>query len=167
MSKNEPKNQTGNLDGLYDRPGFLMRRCQQETGWIFEESCSELGLTARQYDFLFALSEAQETDQDQLARLLGLDRSNTGHVIRILLRKGLVERHIKPQDKRKRLVSLTTEGRNIFKQAKPAADAAKDYLLDLLDDGEKETFMAMLRKIVLSNKRADRAPLEINIEGAA
>ena len=167
MSKNKAKKQVGKLDGLYDRPGFLMRRCQQETGWIFEESCAELGLTARQYDFLFALSETQETDQDQLARLLGLDRSNTGHVIAILLRKGLVERHVKPQDKRKRLVSLTAEGRKIFEQAKPAADGAKDYLLDLLDDDEKERFMAMLRKIVISNQRTDRAPLEINIDGAA
>ncbi|MBT7953766.1 MAG: MarR family transcriptional regulator [Rhodospirillaceae bacterium] len=161
MANQQSGKKIENLAELYDRPGFLLRRCQQETGFVFEESCAELGLTVRQYDFLFVLSTAEARDQDQLARLLGLDRSNTGHVVRILLRKGLVKRQINPDDKRKRLVSLTEEGKIIFKQAKPAAEAAKDYLLDLLNDEEKVDFMAMLQKIVLGNKRSDRAPLEI------
>jgi DNA-binding MarR family transcriptional regulator len=150
-----------NLGGLYDRPGFLLRRCQQETGWIFEESCAELGLTQRQYDFLFALNESDELDQDHLARLLGLDRSNTGHVIKILLRKGYIERRVKPTDKRKRLVKITKAGRIIFELAKPAAEAARNYLLDLLNPGEQQVLMTLLRKIVLSNQRPDRAPLSI------
>jgi len=161
MQNNSSPPDDRGLGGLYDRPGFLLRRCQQETGWKFEESCAELGLTQRQYDFLFALSEAKERDQDQLARLLGLDRSNTGHVIKILLRKGYIERHIKPTDRRKRLIQLTKQGRKIFLAAQPAAEAARTYLLDLLDKDEQETFMRLLRKIVTSNKRPDRAPLEI------
>ena len=161
MPKKSVSKEENDLGGLYDRPGFLLRRCQQETGWVFEESCAELGLTQRQYDFLFALSEADERDQDQLARLLGLDRSNTGHVIKILLRKGYIERRVKPSDKRKRLIRLTENGRDIFQAAKPAAMAARDYLLDLLDKDEQEIFMRLLRKIVLTNTRPDRAPLEI------
>ena len=161
MPKKSVSKEENDLGGLYDRPGFLLRRCQQETGWVFEESCAELGLTQRQYDFLFALSEADERDQDQLARLLGLDRSNTGHVIKILLRKGYIERRVKPSDKRKRLIRLTENGRDIFQAAKPAAMAARDYLLDLLDQDEQEIFMRLLRKIVLTNTRPDREPLEI------
>ena len=161
MPKKSVSKEENDLGGLYDRPGFLLRRSQQETGWVFEESCAELGLTQRQYDFLFALSEADERDQDQLARLLGLDRSNTGHVIKILLRKGYIERRVKPSDKRKRLIRLTENGRDIFQAAKPAAMAARDYLLDLLDQDEQEIFMRLLRKIVLTNTRPDRAPLEI------
>ena len=156
----DEKNQL-DLGGLYDRPGFLLRRCQQETGWIFEENCAELGLTQRQYDFLFALNESNELDQDYLARLLGLDRSNTGHVIKILLRKGYIKRRVKPTDKRKRLVKLTKSGRTIFESAKPAAEAARNYLLDLLDPVEQQALMTLLRKIVLSNQRPDRAPLYI------
>lgn len=161
MPNSQTAKENENFGEVLTRPGFLLRRCLQETGWIFEETCAELGLTQRQYDFLYALSDVEERDQDQLARLLGLDRSTTGVVIRILLRKGYVERRVKPADKRKRLVCLTDKGREIFKQAKPAADAAKNYLLDMLDGSEKETFIRLLQKIVLSNKRPDRAPLEI------
>ncbi len=33
------------LDGLYDRPGFMLRRRLQVTGSIFQDGSRDLGLT--------------------------------------------------------------------------------------------------------------------------
>ena len=41
---------------LRERPGFLLRRCPQDTSSTFENGCSEVGITMRQYDYLFVLA---------------------------------------------------------------------------------------------------------------
>ena len=136
------------LTALYDRPGFLLRRCLQETGFAFEQGCVELGLTARQYDFLFILQDRDRMDQDQLARILGLDRSTTGTVLRILERKELVVRQISAADRRKREVTITAKGREIFAAAAPAAKASRDRALGALQPDERRQLLSMLRRIV-------------------
>ncbi len=133
--------------GLWDRPGFLLRLCLQETGQAFEQGCAEVGLTPRQFDFLFVLNGIEETTQDRLARILVLDRSTTGLVVGILERKGFVERRVAPADKRKRLVRSTDKGRAAFARASPAAEAAKARLFERLSEGERGQLMRLLRKI--------------------
>ena len=133
--------------GLWDRPGFLLRLCLQETGQAFEQGCAEVGLTPRQFDFLFVLNVIEETTQDRLARILVLDRSTTGLVVGILERKGFVERRVAPTDKRKRLVRSTDEGRAAFAKASPAAEAARARLFERLSAGERGQLMRLLRKI--------------------
>ncbi|MDE0061100.1 MAG: MarR family winged helix-turn-helix transcriptional regulator [Defluviicoccus sp.] len=145
--------------GLRDRPGFLLRLCLQETGQAFEQGCAEVGLTPRQFDFLFVLNRIEETTQDRLARILVLDRSTTGLVVGILERKGLVERRVAPADKRKRLVRSTDRGRAAFAKASPAAEAAKARLFERLSEGERGQLMRLLRKISQPSPRAgDRLP---------
>ena len=133
--------------GLWDRPGFLLRLCLQETGQAFEEGCAEVGLTPRQFDFLFVLNGIEETTQDRLARILVLDRSTTGLVLGILERKGFVERRVAPLDKRKRLVRSTDKGRAAFARASPAAEAARARLFERLSEGERGQLMYLLRKV--------------------
>jgi DNA-binding MarR family transcriptional regulator len=144
---NEPNVSCEESAGLWDRPGFLLRLCLQETGQAFERGCAEVGLTPRQFDFLFVLNGMEETTQDRLARILVLDRSTTGLVVGILERKGFVERRVDPTDKRKRLVRSTDKGRAAFAKASPAAEAAKARLFERLSEGERGQLMHLLRKI--------------------
>ena len=105
----EAREDDGRLDGLYNRPGYMMRRCVQTFTGVFHETCAELGLTIRQYDFLYVLDAYETVDQDHLARALGLDRSTTGLVVAILERKRLIERQVKPSDRRKRSLTITPD----------------------------------------------------------
>jgi DNA-binding MarR family transcriptional regulator len=154
--KRQPESPSAMITALYDRPGFLLRRCVQETGFAFEQGCAELGLTARQYDFLFALQDGDPMDQDQLARILGLDRSTTGTVLRILERKKLVAREVSGVDRRKRSVILTTAGDEIFHAAESAALASRARALNPLEPEERQIFLSMLRRIVEGETAADR-----------
>ena len=148
------------LDGLYNRPGFMLRRCLQATGSIFGEECRDLGLTPGQYDILHILNFKAEIDQDELARALGLDRATIGAIAATLERKRLIDRQIKPTDRRKRVLTLTKAGRDIFAAAQPAAAAAQDILFSTLSETEKGQFMDLLRKIAATASPRARAPLQ-------
>jgi MarR family transcriptional regulator, lower aerobic nicotinate degradation pathway regulator len=78
------RNRNPSLDELYRRPGFMIRRAHQIAVSLFLDETGELGITNRQYGILFALKQKPGIDQISVARLLGLDRSTTGMVIKKL-----------------------------------------------------------------------------------
>ena len=51
------------------------------------------------------------------------------------------------QDKRKRLVSLTQEGKTLLEKMLPYAKEENEELVSLLTDEEKKTFLNLLRKV--------------------
>ncbi len=93
--QNKKEFDANKLGGLYDRPGFMLRRCLQATGSLFEKSCRDLGLTQAQYDVLHILRHLGTIDQDKLAQALGLDRATTGAIAAGLEQKHLIKRRIK------------------------------------------------------------------------
>ena len=139
------------IERLWQRPGFLLRRCLQHTSGIFEQSCSELGLTARQYDYLFVLDLAGEMGQTELAGALGLDRSTNTLVLKILERKQFVEREIVANDTRRRMVRITERGRSVARQARRAAGDAIQCLTNALDPDEYRQLIESLQKVVRAN----------------
>ena len=63
------------FSGVYQRPGFLFRRCHQLSASIFEEEMGEYSITQTQYGVLLALHHNPDVDQITLVGLLGRDRS--------------------------------------------------------------------------------------------
>src|SRR5262245_13091163 len=82
------------LEDLYRRPGFMIRRAHQISVSLFLAETGALGITNRQYGILFALRHRPGIDQISVARLLGLDRSTTGMVIKKLQAAGLIGRAV-------------------------------------------------------------------------
>ena len=160
MSRPPPQSEQQILAELYERPGFMLRRAGQANGGYFEEACAELGVTTRQYDVLFILNAVGMIDQDRLARLLGLDRSNAGLVVANLEKKGLLKRVVKLDDRRRRSLTITAFGRKTFRSALPHAQQAAERLLEPLSENERAQLFGLLKKIVLNTSSSGRAPLE-------
>ena len=133
---------------LRQRPGFLLRRCLQDTSSTFENGCSEVGITMRQYDYLFVLAQVEMTTQSEISQLLGIDRSTNTLVLRILEKKGLAERWNHPHDSRKKCVRITDAGRTAFNQTYESARQAATKLLAPLSPKEREQFLSLLGKLV-------------------
>jgi len=148
---NNRKSTDPTLEKLFNRPGYLFRRCSQSAGGFFEQACRDLGLTTGQYDVLFVLAQEASVDQDRLALLLGQDRSTTGVLAANLERKGLISREVKPADRRKRILTLTREGAKILKKAEPKAEQAKDLVLSSLNIKEKKQLFRLLQRIVTNS----------------
>ncbi len=125
-----------------------MRRCLQQTSGHFEQSCAEIGLTARQYDYLFVLNAVGQLGQGELGSTLGLDRSTNALVLKILERKAWVQRVVVATDTRRRLVQITPEGRRTFLAARKAAEGSIQTITSALSTEEYQLLLSLMRKVV-------------------
>lgn len=139
---------TDDLQDLYGRPGFLLRRANQIAAAIFLEAASELQITTTQYGALIALRARGAMDQTALARLLRLDRSTTGLVITNLENRGAIERTSDPADKRRRILSLTHDGRAQLERIMQAAKGVPALELAVFTPDEAIAFLTLLVKFV-------------------
>ncbi|TGD95802.1 MarR family winged helix-turn-helix transcriptional regulator [Methylobacterium nonmethylotrophicum] len=147
------------LDDLYDRPGFMIRRAHQIAVSVFLAQTDDLGITTTQYGILVVLRHRPRIDQITVARLLGLDRSTTGMVIRTLEEGGLVARVVDPADKRRRSLELTQAGSDLLDRLAAPAERAVAQLLAPLDPAERPVFLALLRKLTGAFDATSRVPL--------
>lgn len=133
---------------LRSRPGYLLRRCLQETSRNFETACADVGITERQYDYLFVLDQVDMMTQGNLSKVLDIDRSTNTLVIRILEKKGLVERWNHPQDTRKKCLRLSEEGKSVLALTRPRAEQTAEILLSSLSILDASRMMTMLNSIL-------------------
>jgi len=143
-SETEP---LGTLEGLYASPEFLIRRAHQLATAVFTETCSDLDLTPSQYSALFALRERSPIGQNELGRLIALDRSTTSVVVKILRDRGLVDSTADDSDRRKSFLALTNEGRLLLAKAEKRNSRASQQLLSVFDKKQTSAFLELLDKL--------------------
>src|SRR4030081_2886209 len=123
------RNRNPSLDELARRPGFMIRRAHQIAVSLFLEETGELGITNRQYGILFALKQKPGIDQISVARILGLDRSTTGMVIKKLEQAGLVGRDVGAAARRRVSLRLTRAGERMLERLVLPAQRAQARVL--------------------------------------
>jgi len=135
---------TTSLQNVYLRPGFLLKRCHQVTAALFLDHCRDFGVTASQYGALRALEEFPGIDQLAVGRLIGLDRTTAGLVVKLLAERGLLERVINDQDNRRMRLRLSAAGRRLLASIEPAATRAQEAALAVLPPAKRKQFLALL-----------------------
>ena len=157
------KEQAGHLDpleGLGDRPGFLIRRAHQISQSVCIEECSGLDITSTQFGVLWILGRAGQLDQIGIARLLGFDRSTTALVVKLLEKRGLITRSADGVDRRRHVLRLTDAGRTLQKRAEPLVNRVRERLESPFTAEETRTFSKLLQKFTLALDETARAPLQ-------
>ena len=152
----------GSLRELYRRPGFMIRRAHQIAVSVFLEETAELGVTSTQYGILHVLEQRPSIDQITVARLLGLDRSTTGMVLKTLVDAGLVCRVVETTDRRRRRLELSQAGRDLLRKLATPARHAVERLLAPLDPQERASFLSLLEKLTEAFNATSRVPLLAN-----
>lgn len=135
------------LDELYSSPDYLIRRAHQVATAAFTHACADLDLTSSQYAALFALRQHASVGQNELGRLISLDRSTTSVVVRSLRERQLVQAHADESDRRKSFLEITDAGRLLLAKAEQRSSHANQALMSLFDRRQAEDFLAMLRKL--------------------
>lgn len=143
-----PRNE--GLDKLYASPEFLIRRVHQLASAAFVESCAELDITPSQYAALFALRQQRSVSQNELGRLISLDRSTTSVVLKSLRERGLVDAAADETDKRKTILRLTNAGRLVLVQAERRSTNASEALLAALGERQSALLLSLLRQLATS-----------------
>ena len=121
-----------------------MTRCAASALRVTNRALEPLGLRARQYAVLQIASARKGSSQRQIGVDLGLDPSAVVSLVDDLERQPLVVRTNDPTDRRARLVTATTEGRNILNDAAPRVVSAQAELMSDLTADEA----GLLRELV-------------------
>ncbi len=135
------------LEQLFGNPDFLIRRAHQLATAAFSEACADLDLTASQFSALVALRQREIVSQNELGRLIALDRSTTSIVLKSLRERALVHAQGDEADRRKTLLSLTDAGRLMLAKAEKRASKGNAAFLARLGEDESAQFLAMLRRL--------------------
>ena len=155
-----PGETTDDIDLLYARPGFLLRRAHQLSVAVFESACSDLAITPGQFAVLSVLRTDGSLDQSSVARAIGLDKVTVSLLLRGLEARGWVDRRVTLGNRRKRSLTLTPAGREILCRSQAPADAAYEALMAPFDARQRAELVTLLRQLVLGLEPCARAPLE-------
>lgn len=148
------------LEDIYRRPGFMIRRAHQIAVAIFLEEARESRITPTQYGVLVILRRRPGIDQNTLARLLGLDRSTTGLVVRKLAERGLIARAVGAGDQRRRELKLAQAGGVLLARVSKDARRAQQRLLSPLPARERSRFLDLLASLTEAFNRTTRVPVD-------
>jgi DNA-binding MarR family transcriptional regulator len=138
----------------------MIRRAHQIAVAIFLDEARESRLTTTQYGVLLILRRRPGIDQNTLARLLGLDRSTAGLVVRKLAERGLITRAVGVGDLRRRELRLTRAGVTMIGRVAKHARRAQERLLSPLPARERARFLDLLARLTEAFNRTTRVPVD-------
>lgn len=106
-----------------------------------------IDLTPEQWTVISELAERDTVYQRELAANTFKDAPTVSRIIELLVNRGYLSRVADKEDRRRFLVSLTEEGRNIYKQSAPLLYDARTLGWAGLDDKDYENLTRILGKI--------------------
>ena len=129
-------------------PGHLIRRAQQVAVALFADQLAAFDVTPVQFALMNALIDTPGTDQVTLAARVALDAATSGSVISRLEAKGWIRREASPQDRRRKLLWLTTQGKKAVMAMAPQVAEVQSLILQPLTAPEQQQFLDLLAKLV-------------------
>jgi DNA-binding MarR family transcriptional regulator len=102
-----------------------LRQAARRVTKLYDDALAPIGLGINQYSILARLNRVGPSTIQNLARLLVMDRSTLGHLLRPLEKRGFVKLEVSKQDRRSRIVALTQTGAAVVTKARPRWAAAQ------------------------------------------
>jgi DNA-binding MarR family transcriptional regulator len=138
-------------------PNAIARRFHQICVAQISDVVGKGNLTPLQFAVLIHLNRQTGRpgiDQNGLAERLNIDRNTTSVLVEQLVNKGLVERLVNKEDRRARLLSLTTKGEKLYTRLRPDHQAANDAILAPLTRSERDILISLLIRVIEGNRGA-------------
>ncbi len=120
----------------------------QKIGFRLERFYSEkFQLNGSQWRCLAMIACQLPLSAKELAHHLDLDQVQTTRVTTKLEQKGMIERHSDKRDRRKVIFKLSEHGLQTFNQITPKAQEIQAELFSVLDNDNKNQFIALLSQL--------------------
>ena len=132
---------------LEDQIGFLVRAVSQRNTELFSKYMVA-GLTRVQFATMAKLLNVGYCSQNELGRLILLDRATIKGVVSRLRKRGFIRMRADPHDRRQHMLGLTQLGQTTTQRAVAAAPGITDKMLARLSASERRQIVKLLRKII-------------------
>ncbi len=144
-------------DELVASATFLLKRLGFSAKERTMKAYEQTGLHPYHYAILLVLDEGSRETQGAIADALGYDRGQLVGLLDELEERGLVERRRDPNDRRRHLVRLTSDGKRTLGRLRAISRQTEDEFLAPLTDDERENLHALLLR--LAEKHEPRCPV--------
>lgn len=111
------------------------------------EEFERAGFNAYDFSVLALLDESARETQATIADTLGVDRSQLVGLLDDLEERALIERRRDPNDRRRQMVSLTSEGRRELARLRKTVRRIEDDFLAPLDADERAALHDLLLRV--------------------
>jgi len=128
-----------------------LRQAARRVTKIYDDALAPSGLGVNQFSILARLSLVGPSTIQDLARLLVMDRSTLGHLLRPLEKRGLVTLKISDQDRRSRILALTPAGEAAVARARPLWAAAQRHFEGTFGKEAAVELRAVLKEIATAD----------------
>ena len=132
---------------LEEQVGFLLRAASQRNTVLFAQMMVA-GLTRVQFATMAKLYEIGHCSQNELGRLILLDRATIKGVVNRLRKRGFVRVRPDVDDRRQHVLGLTESGQKIVRRAIVVAPKITEQMLEHLNPAERKQIVALLRKLL-------------------
>lgn len=114
---------------------------------LFDRDLESLAVTRSQWTVIAVVARAPGATQRTIAEVLDTSEAATGRLIDRLCTDGLLERRVKPDDKRAHCVFLTEAARPILDQLGAVASRQEELTFREIDDADLAKLAALLDRI--------------------
>lgn len=133
---------------LTDQIGHLLRRAYQRHTTIFQAIIPDDRLTAVQFAVLVTLRDDQGISLTWIGRMTGIDPATLRGIVARLLERQLIVIENNPDDRRERLISLSSAGSELVEACVPNAFEISEKTVAPLNECERIAAIFILKKLV-------------------
>jgi len=115
----------------------------------YDEVKRDFGIIRAEYMLLLCLSHFPVLTAQDISRLTGRPRNSISRGVHRMLKEGFIERAPDPDDARQAKLTITATGRELHKKIADYVKSRQDIVLSVLQPGEREILVQLLRKTAL------------------
>ena len=127
---------------------FLLKRLGHAVKERSVQAYEDEGLHPYHHAILLVLGEGSPETQGSIADTLGYDRGQLVGLLDELEERGLLERRRDPNDRRRHVVQLTTEGKQTLRRLRTVSRQLEDEFLAPLGEQERTKLHALLLRLM-------------------
>lgn len=118
---------------------------------FFNEKLKNLDVKRGHSMYIMCIGENPGLSQDQIAALLGVDKSAVTNAVQNMLKLDYVVRAVNADDKRANTVSLTPRGIDIYETIMKVSKEFDAFITQKMTDVERDIFDRILDRVYLPN----------------
>ncbi len=113
---------------------------------------TQFGIDLHQWRVMAVLGEESDLSAQDVSARTAMDKVAVSRAVKKLIHSNMVSREFDVNDKRRSILSLTSDGQTIYQQIVPLAKTYESNLLQQLSDDEIAELVKLLNKLRKANE---------------